>query len=195
MNLVERVKNIIVTPKTEWPVIAEETTSIADIYKSYIIILAAIGPVASLVGSSLFARGLGIPFILVTALLMYVIGLALVYVMAFIIDALAPSFSGQKSMDQAFKVATYAATPGWVAGIFSIIPGLGGLIMFAAGIYGWYLLYLGLPVLMKAPSDKALTYTIVVIVVSIVATVVCMMVPAFIAAMFFVSAAPTIIIR
>ena len=61
---------------------------------------------------------------------MYVIGLALVYVMALIIDILAPSFSGQKNMDQAFKVAAYYATPAWVAGIFSFIPALGGLIMF-----------------------------------------------------------------
>ena len=130
MNLVERVKGIIVSPKQEWEVISAEKTSIADLYKSYIIILAAIGPVASLIGGIIFGRGLGIAYFFVIALLMYVIGLALVYVMALIIDILAPSFSGQKNMDQAFKVAAYYATPAWVAGIFSFSPALGGLIMF-----------------------------------------------------------------
>jgi len=41
-DIVTRVKAILTTPKTEWPVIAAETTTIADLYKSYVVILAAI---------------------------------------------------------------------------------------------------------------------------------------------------------
>jgi hypothetical protein len=179
MNLVQRVKNIIVSPKTEWPVIAEEATSIADLYKSYIIILAAIGPIASIIGMSVV--GIQMPFIgtwrvpilsaITSAAVQFVLVLVGVYVLAFIIDALAPTFAGEKNMDQAFKVATYTYTPGWLLGIFNIIPML-SMLVGILGLYGLYLLYLGLPILMKSPKEKALGYTITVIVAAIVIFVV-----------------------
>ena len=173
MNLVERIKGIIVSPKQEWEVIAGETTSIVDIYKSYIIILAAIGPVASLIGMSVIGINFGfgtwrVPIVtgFISALVQYVLTLGGVYVLALIIDALAPTFSGEKNLDQAFKVATYSATPGWLVGIFGIIPMLG--ILGILGLYGLYLLYLGLPILMKSPKEKSIGYTITVIVAAIV---------------------------
>jgi hypothetical protein len=91
----------------------------------------------------------------------------MVYVLAFIIDALAPSFLGEKNLNQAFKVATYSLTPSWLGGIFGIIPVLGILGLLLA-LYGLYLLYLGLPVLMKSPKEKAVVYTIVVVVAGII---------------------------
>jgi hypothetical protein len=173
MNLVERVKNIIVSPKTEWPVIAEETSSIADIYKGYIIILAAIGPIASIIGMSVIGVNFGfgtwrVPIhqAIISGIVQYIMILVGVYAMAFIIDALAPSFAAEKNMDQAFKVAAYSSTPSWLVGIFSIIPILG--ILAILGLYGLYLLYLGLPALMKCPKEKALVYTIVIVVAAIV---------------------------
>jgi hypothetical protein len=173
MNLVERIKGIIVSPKQEWEVIAGETTPIVDIYKSYIIILAAIGPVASLIGMSVIGINFGfgtwrVPIVtgFISAVVQYVLTLGGVYVLALIIDALAPTFGGKKNLDQAFKVSAYSATPGWLVGIFGIIPMLG--ILGILGLYGLYLLYLGLPVLMKAPKDKAIGYTITVIVAAIV---------------------------
>ena len=78
------------------------------------------------------------------------------FVIAFIIDALAPTFGGQKSSLQAFKIAVYTYTPVWVAGIFQIIPFLGSLIMLLGGLYAIYLLYLGLPRVMKSPEDKSI---------------------------------------
>jgi len=89
-----------------------------------------------------------------------------VFVLALIIDALAPTFGGQKNPIQALKVAAYSATAAWVAGIFGLIPALGFLGLL--GLYSLYLLFLGLPILMKAPEDKAMGYTLVVIVAAIV---------------------------
>ncbi|HEV8613124.1 MAG TPA: YIP1 family protein, partial [Gemmatimonadales bacterium] len=91
-------------------------------------------------------------------------------VLALIIDALAPSFGGQKNPIQALKVAVYSSTAAWLAGIFAIIPSLG--VLGILGLYSLYLLYLGLPILMKAPQDKAIGYTLVVVIVGIVIFVV-----------------------
>lgn len=178
MALMERVKNILFQPKQEWPVIDTEQASVGGLYMGYIVPLAAIGPVASLIGWSVlgmrvpFAGAMRIPigFGLRMAVVQYVGALVSTFVLALIIDALAPTFGGQKNQIQALKVAAYSATAAWVAGIFAIIPALA--ILGILGLYSLYLLFLGLPVLMKSPQDKAVGYTVVVIVCAIVLAIV-----------------------
>jgi hypothetical protein len=170
MNLVDRAKNIILTPKSEWQVIAPETTSTGELYKGYIAPLAAIGPIASFLGLSLVGVGpFRVPFMggLSALIISYVLALVGVYIIALIIDALAPTFGGEKNQLQALKVAAYAYTPAWVAGVLHILPALGILVLLAS-LYGLYVLYLGLPVLMKSPQDKAVGYTAVVVICAIV---------------------------
>jgi Yip1 domain len=174
MNLVDRVKQILLSPKTEWDVIDAEQTTPADLYTHYIMPLAAIGPVAQLIGSTVF--GIPIPFVgtfrvpigsaITHAVVSYVLSLAAIYVLALIIDALAPTFGGQRSQIQALKLAAYSSTASWLAAIFGLVPALSPLALL--GLYSLYLLYLGLPVLMKAPRDKAVGYIAVVIVTAIV---------------------------
>src|SRR5260221_6460035 len=91
MALIDRVKNILVTPKTEWPVIAGETATVQSLYLGYILILAAIGPVAMALRFGLFGMGIGV------ALISYVVALIMIYLLAWIVDALAPSFGGEKN--------------------------------------------------------------------------------------------------
>jgi len=174
MALIDRVKGILLPPRQEWQAIEAEGATVGGLYTGYIMPLAAIGPIASVIGWSVF--GLSVPFAgsyrapigfaVRTALMQYVLALVGVFVLALIIDALAPTFGGQKSQIQALKVAAYSSTAAWVAGIFTLIPALA--ILGLLGLYSLYLLYLGLPVLMKAPEDKATGYTVVVIVVAIV---------------------------
>jgi hypothetical protein len=179
MNIVDRVKNIILTPKSEWLVIASEATSVRELYLSYVLPLAAISPVARFIGiclfgfSFLFAGSFGMPIVwaLSGAIAHYVLALVGVFIVGLIIDALAPTFGGEKNQLQALKVAIYASTPSWVAGVFYLLPSL-GILAGLAGLYGIYVLYLGLPVLMKAPQDKAVPYTAVVIVCAIVVFVI-----------------------
>ena len=170
MDIVTRAKNILLKPREEWPVIAAETTSSADLYKSYIAPLAAVPAVAGFIGMSL----VGLPMIgrvgmgtgLATMVMQFILALAGVYVLALIIDFLAPKFGGEKNPAQALKVSAYSMTAAWLAGIFAILPLLG--ILSLLGLYSLYLLYLGLPVLMKAPAEKAMPYTVVVVIAAIV---------------------------
>jgi hypothetical protein len=164
MNLVERVKAILLSPKTEWPVIDGETGDPTYLFTNYVAILAAVPAVAAFIGLSLLGVGVGFAFIV--ALLSYVIHCAGWYVMALVIDALAPTFGGQKNLPAALKLSAYSLTAVWLAGIFQIIPILG--ILGILGLYSIYLLWLGLPVLMRVPETKATAYTASVVGVMIV---------------------------
>ena len=178
MNIIARVKEILLTPKPAWSVIETEETNTAAIYTQYIMILAAIPAVAGFIGMSLFGvSGFGIsvrvPLMtgLVQMLLRYGLALAMVYVVAMIADALAPSFGGQKNPMSALKLVAYSSTAAMVGGIFALIPALGVLTLVAA-LYSLYLLYLGVPTLMKVPQEKALPYTAVLVVCAIVVGVI-----------------------
>lgn len=169
MDIVTRVKNIITSPNTEWPVIAGEQTPLAALYSGYVCILAAIPAVAMLLGTLI--SGLPITWGLRIAIVSYVVGLAVVFLVAFIVAKLAPTFGGQDNMDQALKLVAYSYTPAWVAGVFHIIPRL-GIVATIAGLYSLYLLYLGIPVLMKNPADKSVVYTVAVVISAIVLTII-----------------------
>jgi hypothetical protein len=179
MSIVDRVKNICLTPNTEWPVIAAEPASAGSLITGYVVPLAAIGAVSGFVGGSVIGRTL--PFIgtyrtsLMTGLgfacFTFVMAIVGVFVLSVIINALAPNFGGQKDSTLALKVAVYSYTPAWVAAVLNILPLLGALAILG-GLYGLYLLYLGLPRLMKCPEDKAVGYTAVIVVCAIVLSVV-----------------------
>lgn len=175
VNIVSRVKNILATPKTEWPIAAAEPATIKGLYVGYIAVVAALPVIAGFIKGSL----IGTSFMGLTArasiaggitqmLLSYLLSLAIVYLMALLIDALAPTFGGQKNMVQALKTVAYAWTASWIAGIAVIVPWLGFLIVIAGGIYSIYLLYLGLPQTMKCPLEKAGGYTAVTVIIAIV---------------------------
>ncbi len=174
-KIIARVKNILSTPKTEWPVAAAEPTTVGGLYTGYIAILAALPAIAGFIKGSL----IGTSFLGVTVrtsigagigqmVLGYALSLALAYVVALIIDALATSFGGQKNIVQALKTVAYTWTAVWVAGIGAIVPWLSLLILLVGGIYAIYLLYLGLPHTMKCPQDKATGYTAVSVIIAIV---------------------------
>jgi hypothetical protein len=165
MNLIERAKNIILTPKSEWEVVAPEATPTAELYKSYIVPLAAIGPIASFIGLSLVGFGaFRVPIMagLTNAIVAYVLGLVGVFIISLIINGLAPTFGGEKNPMQALKVAAYSYTPAWIASVLHILPALSILVLLAS-LYGLYVLYLGLPVLMKCPREGGRLYLVVVI--------------------------------
>lgn len=174
MKIVERVKKILLEPKKEWEIISRETTNTSELYKSYIMPLAAIGPVASIIGMSIMgismplAGTFRLPIItsIGSAVVQYILSLVGVYILALIVDFLAPNFSGEKNIDQALKLAAYSYTAGWLSGIFMIVPALGFFMIL--GLYGLYLIYTGIPVLMKAPREKALGYTVTVVIAAVI---------------------------
>jgi hypothetical protein len=179
MSLIERAKNICLSPQTEWTVVAGEDTSPGTLVTGYVLPLAGAAALAGFIGGSIVGQSLPfigrfrVPFVsgisfAIIAVVMAVVGC---FLMSWLINALAPTFGAQKSSKQAFKVAVYSFTPAWIAGLFQILPMLGILSMIGA-LYGLYLLYLGLPRLMQCPQEKAIGYTAVVVIAAIVMSIV-----------------------
>ena len=179
MDIVSRAKNICLTPNTEWPVIASEETTTGTLISSYVVPMVAIGAIAGLIGGSVI--GVSVPFLgtyrmpittgIVIACYSFIAAIIGVVILAFLINALAPTFGAEQNNLQALKVAVYSYTPAWVAGALRILPVLGVLGIVLA-LYGLYLLYLGLQRVMKCPPDKAPVYTAVVVVCAIVLAVI-----------------------
>lgn len=174
MNIVERVKGIILKPSETWHEIKREEVTIGELYRSYAVVLAAIPAISGFIGSGLIGYSfmgthirMGLFSALGSALVSYVLSLIGLYIIALIADALAPSFGSSKNITNAFKAVVFSMTPSWVAGVLYILPPL-SVLAIIAGLYGIYLFYLGLPLLMDTPKEKALGYVVVVIVVTIV---------------------------
>ena len=169
MNLVERAKNIIVTPKTEWDAVSAEEPNIQQILLGYVLPLALIPTIAVIIGWGMigifgftsFTYGIAMGLVqLINAFLSVLIS-------GFVIDALAPSFGSTKNMGRAVQLVAYSMTPVWIAGILNIFPTIGWLAGLL-GLYGLFLMYLGLAPLMKTPEDKKVGYLVVSIIILIV---------------------------
>ena len=178
-TIIGRVQRLILSPAAEWDAIAGEPADIQKIYMNYVGPLIISSAIAGAIGMSLI--GVSVPLVgtfrvpagaaLSQAVISIMLGLIMVYVLAFVINALAPQFGGKQDMGQAFKLAAYAPTASWVAGLLGIIPAL-GIIALLGALYSLYLLWIGLPKLMKPAEDKAVGYTIAIIVVMIVMSII-----------------------
>lgn len=163
-TLQQRATAILTEPQSEWPVIAAEPETVADLYRQYIMPLAAIPAVATFVNRSV----IGLPIIgrvglvrsLVTALVLYAVSLASVIIAAVVIEQLAPRFKSGGSTVQALKLVAYAATPVWLAGVLNISLALAPLTIIAA-LYAVYLFYVGMPTVMRTPPDQVVPFMIV----------------------------------
>jgi hypothetical protein len=178
MNLVDRVKNLLLSPAKEWEVIKGETWTTTDLFTKYAIILVAIPALAGFLGYTFFGLSygfgtfkLGFGTSLTWAILTYILSLVGVFVLGFIIDALAPSFGSTKDMVASLKVAVFSSTAGWVAGILNIFPVLSILVIIAS-IYGLVLLYMGLERVKSVPKEKMVGYFVVVLIAAILVYVV-----------------------
>jgi len=165
MNLGDRIKNILLAPKAEWTKIDAEPATTQSIFTGYVMVLAAIAPVLIVVMS--LGRAI------LVAIGQYVIGLAMTFVLAIIVDALASSFGGTKNLVKSLALVAYSWTSVWIAvGIGAIIPTVAGLLWIAAVIYAFYTLYLGAPILGRASAEKAVGFTVVIVLCSIALAVV-----------------------
>jgi hypothetical protein len=174
MDLVERAKGILVSPKTEWAKIEGEPGGVAYLFTNYVAILAAIPPVCTFIGHLIFgvsAPGVatvrvGLAAGLIGAIVQYALAFVMVYLIALAADALAPTFGGRKDQPSALKLAVYSMTPVWLVGVFSLIPAL--RILGVLALYSVYLLWVGAPTLMKTPNDRSVPYVAAVVLCGLV---------------------------
>ena len=177
-RLVARIKALLLTPSAEWPVIAAERTSAGAIYGRYVAPLAAVGVVAGFIGHMVIGyetpllghSRTGIDSALGVAVAAYLLSFIGVLALAWLVDALAPVFGGKRDRLRALKLTAYSCTPAWLAGALQIVPAL-GMLALLAGCYGLYLLYVGLPVLMRCPKEKSARYTFALVLCAVFVSV------------------------
>ncbi len=183
-HLYNRVRNLIVNPKKTWVEIDAETLTPQQLILKYLLPLAAVPAAAFFIGYSVF--GIAVPFAgiyrmawwqaMLTALTGYVINIAVVLILGILIEQAAPLFGAAKSRIRGLKIAIFCYWPYWIAGILFIIPSL-GVVTQLAGLYGLYLLYTGLPIIMNAPENKTKFYSILAIIAALFIHIVLSQIP------------------
>jgi hypothetical protein len=180
-GLIGRILNLLLHPTETWDVIDVEDATIEGLYRGWVLPLAAIPAVGRAIGLFSF-RGVelfgirlgppGIVSILGDAVASYALTLISVYLLALLIDQFAPQFGGERSRTQAFKVAAYSGTAFWIAGVFMLLPNVGGLFALLGALYSLYLLYLGLPKLMRSSPAFTLNYFGLTVLMTVIMAVV-----------------------
>lgn len=158
MALLDRLKGILFEPRAEWPKIAAEPATAQSIYTNWVMILAAIGPLAILASAGETR--------VQTAVGLYLMALVVTFILALIVDALAPAFGGAKDFLGALKLAAYSSTAVFLADVFQIAA-IQGIAVGLALIYSWYTFFVGAPVLKKCAAGKAAPFSIALVLCAI----------------------------
>ena len=171
MSAASRAKAILVDPTAEWTAIEQEAGDPAYVLSHYVVLLALVPAIFSFIGVCVIGvvvpGGSGIVRAslfdgLFGAIFGYMMACVTVLALGLLINLAAPLFGGRRSFDSAFKLAVYSFTPVWLAGIFLLLPGLRFLTL--SGCYGAYILWLGLPRLMKVPEEKSQNFAVAIVV-------------------------------
>jgi hypothetical protein len=168
-----RAYGLLREPNKEWQQIKAEQTTVPNILLGYVAPLAAIPPICGLIGALLFepTRLRAIHTEITSVFVTWVVTVALVFLLGLLVNALADQFDADRDELAAQKIAAYSLTPSFLSGLFSLWPPLWWLSLFALGAMV-YIMYRGLPILMKAPQERALHYAGSVTVAALVAGIV-----------------------
>lgn len=176
--ILSRAFGLFKEPKQEWAQIRDEITTIPNILIGYVAPLAAIAPVCDIIGRYVFGTRIGESVVrppvadaLISGVVTWIVVVGLVALLGYLINAIAPQFDADKNDLAAQKVAAYSLTPAFLSGVFSLWPPLWWLSLFALAAMV-FLMFRGLPILMRAPEDRAMSYAASVTVTGMVAAII-----------------------
>lgn len=168
-----RAYGLLREPKKEWEQIKAEQTTVPNLLIGYVAPLAAIPPIADLIGSAVFQpdRIVSLSGSIITAFVTWVLSVAMVFFLGVLINSVADQFDADRNDLAAQKIAAFSITPAFLSGLLSLWPPLAwvSLVALAAMVF---IMYRGLPILMKAPEDRALSYAATVTIAAAVAFIV-----------------------
>ncbi len=171
--ILSRAYGLLREPAKEWEQIKAEQTTVPNIMLGYVAPLAAIPPICDLIGQSLFNHALqgDVGQAIIRAVVTWIVSIGLVFFLGVLINVVADNFDADKDELSAQKIAAYSLTPSFLSGVFSLWPPLWWLSLFALAAMV-YLMYRGLPILMRAPPETALNYAAVVTIATMVGGIV-----------------------
>jgi uncharacterized membrane protein len=184
MDIKDKAIDICLRPIEVWPEIKQERSGVRELYESYAAILAGMPAAAhfigiTVVGISFLGTRYRAPFLpaLGYAVLSYCFSLAGLYLFALAAFGLAPRFGSRHSFLNAMKLGVYSSTPCWIGGILFVVPALMPVAILLS-LYGIYLLYLGLPVLMETPVERRPLYLAALVAVGVAISAIACLLPA-----------------
>ncbi|MEI8046678.1 MAG: YIP1 family protein [Bacteroidota bacterium] len=184
-NLFQRVINIITKPKQEWYAIAGEQPNTMKLIGGYAFILALIPAVSAFLRIGVIGTYSYLSYGIMQGIVQLLSAVIGVYLLAWVIDLLAPSFESEKNFGRSLQLAVYASTPQWVAGILLLLSTTLSMLIMLFGLYAIYLLAIGMPVLKNTPKEKVVGYVALTIIAMIVIGLVLALVLAAILGLFF----------
>ena len=164
-RIVSKIQGLFFKTSSEWKAIKEENVTIQQLFIPYAMLLAAIPAISSFFGLLIWSGRLRAFFAgraLFLLIYTYLIILALMFLLGLAINELAPNFGCKKDKTLAFKLSVYMLTPFCIASILLILPFYFYWFVLLLSLYGVYLLYLGLGILLDCPADKKLGFAAVV---------------------------------
>ncbi len=178
--LADKVQRVMLDPKGCWDNIKAENLEPKDMYAKYLFPLALLAAICSFIGASVIGISTAFgtiryPFFsgLIFQIATFVVSLFGYAVMAFIVEKLAPKFDAQVSFSQALMLVGFSATPGLLAGLFSLFPsGLFAFVAILLSIYSLYLLWAGFDKIISVLPEKKVAFFATTVVCSILAMVV-----------------------
>ncbi len=142
--------------------------SVASTITNYVAILAIIPFIFTLLGDLIFPKiGRHAEYAIGAGIVAYIFALVSVVVVGFILYWLAPRFSSLADQNKATKLVAYVYTPVFLIAILNIVPSLAILNLLAL-LYGLYILYIGLPIVLKTPQNKVVPYVVAILIVTLV---------------------------
>jgi hypothetical protein len=172
--LFKRIKGIIFKPLDEWNIIAGETPNVKKIFLGYVLILLLIPTLSVFIGIGIIGQSFlgyhyaSLPAGALQGFIQLLAGLVSIGITSALVTILAPGFDSVKDYGRSIQLVSYSMTPYWILGILYILPSLAflkSLAMISGGIYSIYLMYKGMPVLLKTQAGKTPAFLVLLIVI------------------------------
>ena len=150
-------------PKAFMTARADTAPPVMSTIINYVAILAVIPFLFTLLGYLAFPHGHQTVFAVSAGIVAYIFALVNVVVIGYIVFMLAPRFASVANLNKATKLVSYVYTPVFLIAIVNIVPSLTFLNILAL-LYGLYIVYLGLPIVLKTPQNKVVMYVVATLV-------------------------------
>lgn len=169
---------LLTNPDQAWEAIRRESESVTRLYTGHVLLLALIPALAGFIGTSQIGWQIGdgpvtrlsVSSAMSLSVLFYAAMLAGIFILGKFIDFFAATYDAVDRTPRGVTMAAYTATPIFLIGVIAVYPNI--WVNMAAGLvaiaYAVYLLYEGLPILMKIPEDRGFMFATAVLTVGLV---------------------------
>ena len=174
--IINRIKLVITSPVQCWTTISSENKTAKELFISLALPTLVVATICSQLGLLIFGQpGLlgqwhpSLSGLLSQGVFQIIIGAAMPFALAWLIEKLASFFQGKANYDRAYGWIIHASLPQLVGTMLTIFPPIGAPLSILFSIYALYVLYKGLPSMLEIPITQRIpffiTYLVVVLLV------------------------------